>query len=292
MQTAIVSAAMFAAAVALPAAAQPPGREPSVDVRDAVARMVVIPEARGDVSVQVSGGERRLPPLQVRREGDRIVVAGGLEHRIGSCSGSRFAWNGDARSWNQSVDVRGIGRIALRDLPVITVRTPMQANVGAGGAVWGEVGPTDRLHLAHSGCGDWNVAPVRGEFDLSTQGSGDTRAKGVGRLNSAIQGSGDLAVDSVDGPAAVSVAGSGDVKVGRVSGPVSSDIAGSGDIRIASGRAPNLAVRIAGSGDFTFGGEAGALSAQVAGSGDVHVARVTGPVAKSVQGSGEVTVGR
>ena len=290
MKTVVASATVLAAfaAAASTACAQPPGREPAVEVRDAAARVVVIPEARGDVDVRIAGGDRRLPPLQARREGARIVVDGGLARRIGNCSSTRLGATGG----DQAVDVRGLGRLALRDLPVITVRTPMQANVGAGGAVWGEVGATDQLHLAHSGCGDWTVAPVRGEFDLSAQGSGDTRARSVGRLNSAVQGSGDLAVDSVEGPAALSIAGSGDVRVGRVSGAVSSSIAGSGDVRIASGRAPNVAVRIAGSGDFVFGGEAGALSAQVAGSGDVHVARVTGPVAKSVQGSGEVIVGR
>lgn len=292
MKIVVPAVVVAALTVSAAAAAQPHGIETSVDVRDAVARVVVIPEARGDVDIRVAGGDPRLPPLQVRREGARIVVDGGLARRIGGCSSTRWGWNGDSRSWNPSVDVRGLGRIALRDMPVITVRTPMQANVGADGAVWGEVGPSDQLNLAHSGCGDWTVAPVRGTFDLASRGSGDTRARSVGRLASAIQGSGDLVLDSVEGPAVLSIAGSGDVKIERVSGAVSGDIAGSGDIRIGSGRAPNVSVRIAGSGDFIFGGEVGALSAQVAGSGDVHVARVDGPVAKSVHGSGEVTVGR
>lgn len=290
---AIVSAALLAAAGGLPqaASAQPAGG-PSVDVRDAAARMVVIPEARGDVEVRIVGGDPRLPPLQVRREGARIVVEGGLQRRITGCSESDFGWNGDRKRWGQSVTVRDVGRITLRDLPVITVRTPLDAGVGAGGAVWGEVGPSEALHLAHAGCGDWTVASVRRALDLSSQGSGDTRARTVGALNSATQGSGDLMLDAVEGPTAISIAGSGDVTIRRVTGPVSSQIAGSGDVRIADGQAANVAVRIAGSGDFTFNGRAGALSAQVAGSGDVHVAHVDGPVAKSVQGSGEVTVGR
>lgn len=260
---------------------------PSVDVRNAVARMVVIPEARSDVDVQISGGDARLPRPQVRREGGRAIVDGGLAHRIASCRSE-----GGGAGLRRSVDVRGIGRVDYDQLPVITARVPMNAAVGVGGAVWGEIGPTASLNLAHAGCGDWTVAPVRGALDLATAGSGDTRARTAGRLNSATRGSGDLFMDAVDGPTRVSIAGSGDVRIGRVGGEVADDTAGSGDVVIDGGRASNVAVRIAGSGDFVFRGEAGALSATIAGSGDVHVAHVTGPVSKSVHGSGDVTTGR
>lgn len=265
---------------------------PSVEVRDAAARMVVIPEARADVDVQVAGGDARLPRPQVRIEGGRVTVDGGLAHRIASCSSNDLNFNGRHKTWKRSVDVRGIGRVDYDQLPVITARVPMNAAIGVGGAVWGEIGPTASLNLAHAGCGDWTVAPVRGALDLATAGSGDTRARTAGRLNSATRGSGDLFMDAVDGPTRVSIAGSGDVRIGRVGGEVADDTAGSGDVVIDRGRASNVAVRIAGSGDFVFRGEAGALSATIAGSGDVHVAHVTGPVSKSVHGSGDVTTGR
>ena len=291
MNAVAASAVLLAAAVAVPAAVQPPGREPSLDIRDAAARVVVVPEARNDVVVQVAPGDPRLPPLQITHEGARTVIEGGLQRRIAGCSSNEFGWNGNRKRWNRSVEIRGLGKVAYEALPVITMHTPMRASVGAGGAVWGEVGPSEELHLVHAGCGDWNAGPVRGQFDLATQGSGDTHARSAGRLSSATQGSGDLMIDSVDGPVSLAIAGSGDVRIARVSGPVSSRTAGSGDVRIAAGHAPQVAVQIAGSGDFVFDGEADALSAEIAGSGDVHVARVSGAVSKSVHGSGEVTVG-
>ena len=275
-----------ACALAAGGACAAPGG-PSVDVRDAAARMVVIPEARSDVDVQIAGGDARLPRPQVRIEQGRVIVDGGLAHRIASCRSE-----GRGASLRRRVDVRGIGTVAYEQLPVITARVPLRAAVGVSGAVWGEVGPTEQLQLAHAGCGDWTVAPVRGALDLATTGSGDTRARTAGRLDSATRGSGDLYMDAVDGPSRISIAGSGDVRIGRVSGEVADDTAGSGDVVIDGGRAPNVAVHIAGSGDFVFRGEAGALSASIAGSGDVHVAHVTGPVSKSVHGSGDVTTGR
>ena len=45
--------------------------ETRLEVRHAAARMIVIPEARSDISWTVQGGRAGLPALQMRREGDK-----------------------------------------------------------------------------------------------------------------------------------------------------------------------------------------------------------------------------
>jgi hypothetical protein len=292
-----------------------------VQIRDAAARVVVLPEARRDVQVTTRGGDARLPPVRTRMEGDTVVVDGGLRNRIASCG---WGWNTDISViWrhpdpgprgsheNQRVSIRGVGPLTVDQLPVITVRVPLSAHVAADGAVWGEVGPTDALSLEAAGCGDWRVADVRGRFSTATSGSGDVRARRAGSVQARLSGSGGLTLADVDrdadvslsgsgdmragrigGPAVLKIAGSGDIKAERIDGPVEARIGGSGAVHIRDGRTPRITVAVSGSGSFDYGGTARALDAQVAGSGDVSVARVDGPVTKAVAGSGEVRVGR
>ena len=310
--------AAAAAAVLSVVAAEPAWAAPGVRVEDAAVRLVVIPEARRDVSVTVSQGPAGLPPLRMRREGDVMVVEGGLRDRIESCGViniDMFSVFGPRRRGaaapGQRVMVRGVGLVPYGRLPVITARVPLEASVAASGAVWGEVGPTQSLQLAKSGCGDFRVADVQGDFDLASNGSGDTAAGRAGRLRAALRGSGDLMGGDVAQGADIDVHGSGDVKLGRVGGgvavavtgsgdvrvveargAVSASIAGSGDVTVEGGRTPALSARVRGSGGVRFNGEAGSLSADITGSGDIHVARVSGPVAKAVHGSGDVIIGR
>ena len=290
-------------------------------VEHAAPRLIVVAEPRGNISVTVQHGPSRLPQLSIRREGDRIVVDGGLQRPDGgttvSCEGDRrithpfalFGHSVEHTSNARAVAVPGVGRVEFADLPVITARVPLDASVSTGGAVWGEVGATRSLTLATTGCGDWTAGPVRGVLSLDSAGSGDVHASDAGRLYARLASSGDLSVANV-GPTAVQIASSGDISaasitggldaavassgdmtVGRMDGPVHAQIAGSGDMRLRSGRAPEVKVQVSGSGDFDFAGVAGRLQAAVAGSGDVHVVHVTGEVSRSVAGSGEVSVG-
>ena len=311
----------MAAAMAASAQAQP---APDLQVDHAAARLVVIAEPRRDIEVTVQHGPSRLPPLTIRRQGDHLIVDGGLQRPGGglsiSCVGgytinnAPFAIFGHpvthARD-TRAVVVPGVGRVELADLPVVTAHVPLDAHLAASGAVWGEVGRTRSLALATSGCGDWRAGPVAGALSVDGVGSGDVQASDAGAVRARLAGSGDISVGriagaaeialngsgdveaaSVAGPLAVALAGSGDVSIGAVSGPVRAQIASSGDVRIRDGRAPEVQVNVSGSGDFDFKGQAGRLTAAVAGSGDVYVARVDGLVSKSVVGSGEVRVGR
>ena len=246
--------ALAAAAAALTGAAQ----AAEVEVRDAVARVVVIPEARTDVKVEFVSTNPSLP-LRVMTRGAKVFVDGDLDRDIRACR---------TRGGNPTVSVSGVGDVAYADMPQVVVRTPMAAEVEVSGAVFGSIGRSDSLDFSNAGCGDWVIANVSGPMDLAQAGSGDLRA---GSSQSA----------------KIQIAGSGDVAVRDVRG----ELAGSGDIRVQGGKVDRFEADIAGSGDVRFEGEAGELRARIAGSGDVHAQRVRGSVEKSVIGSGSVSVG-
>lgn len=267
-----------AAAAALSAGA---AQAASVDIKDAVARVTVVPEDRSDIKVEIVHANPQLP-LQVRSMGGRTIVDGDLDRRISNCRGS---------AEGVRVHVRGVGDVAWRDMPQIIIRTPRDVDVDAGGAVFGSVGRSASLDLGNAGCGDWTVANVEGRMRISQAGSGDTRTgtAGSGRLR--IAGSGDIATADIRGDLAVDIAGSGDVRVASISGPLDVSVAGSGDVHVADGRATLMKVSIAGSGDVDFGGSADSLKASIMGSGDVRAREIRGEVSKTVMGSGGVRIG-
>lgn len=256
--------------------------ERQVQIEDAVARVVVIPEDRADVKVEFLTANPRLP-LRVVQQRGRTVIKGDLSgNDIRECR----VHNGVA-----TVKVRRLGEVGWNDMPQVIVRTPRKVGVGAGGAVFGSVGRSDSVNLGNAGCGDWTVANTDGALEVSIAGSGDVRTGTARSAAVKVAGSGDVATGQVRGPLNVSIAGSGDVTVASVSGEVEVKIAGSGDVAIGGGRASAMRVSTAGSGDVSFEGEAGSLRASLLGSGDVRVVRVSGPVDKSILGSGEVSIG-
>jgi hypothetical protein len=295
MKTTIASTAAIAAVLlATPVLAA----SPEVEIRHAVARVVVIVEDRSDVAVEVDQGRSNLPALQVTRRGDEIRVEGGLDRRnngrarrgdgIQSCrSGPANARQpGDGAS----VEVRDLGRINVSDAPLIIIRSPRDVKVSAGGAVYGAVGRgANSVSVGNAGCGDWVVANVNGRLDIDSAGSGDMRAGTSRTLDIDSAGSGSVWAGATG---ELDVAGSGDVMVTSVNGPVSIASAGSGDVVIRGGTASRLSVNGAGSGDVRFSGRAGDLQVALAGSGDVSVGAVTGRVSRAIVGSGDVHIGR
>jgi hypothetical protein len=253
----------------------------TVEIRDAVARVVVIPEARNDIKVEMLSTNPALP-LAVKSQGNEIVIDGNLGHRITNCSGIMG---------KVTVQVRGVGKVAYADMPQVVIRTPRDVHVRAGGAIFGSIGKTDSLELSNLGCGDWTVANVDHELRLNLAGSGDIASGSAGSAVLKLSGSGDVRTQAIRGPLSVSLAGSGDIVAASVQGPLDVTLAGSGDVVVAEGRASEADLNIAGSGDISFGGSAASLKARIAGSGDITVHQVTGPVSKAVVGSGEVHIG-
>jgi Putative auto-transporter adhesin, head GIN domain len=276
MRIALLLAVSAAAALAAGAASAA-----SVEVRDAVARVTVIPEARSDVKVEIVQANPRLP-IEVRTFAGQTIVDGHLGHRIRDCHG---------RAETVSVKVRDLGDVAWKDMPQIVIRTPRDVDVDAGGAVWGSVGRSASVKLGNAGCGDWTVGNTDGDMRISQAGSGDTRTGSAGAAKVRVAGSGDTATGDIKGGLEVDIAGSGDVAVASIAGPLKVHVAGSGDVKIAAGRASEMRVAVMGSGSVDFRGSADALHATIAGSGDVRAKQVNGPVTKTVMGSGGVTIG-
>lgn len=276
---ALTTLAVLAAAVTAAGAAQ---AAPSVKIKDAVARVVIIPENRSDVKVEFITTNADLP-LSVRQNGDEVIVDGNLRmNRINSCN-SR-----DGKTW---VRVRGVGQVSYDNFPQVAVRVPMNVKVQAGGAVFGDIGRSDSVNLANAGCGDWTVANTRGELHVSQAGSGDTKAGSAASVEISIAGSGDVTTQTISGDMEANIAGSGDIKVASIAGKLEGNIAGSGNITVLGGRSRMVEVNVMGSGDVAFNGEADDVDVSVAGSGDVRIAKVNGAVKKHVAGSGDVIIG-
>ncbi|WP_296817502.1 DUF2807 domain-containing protein [Brevundimonas sp.] len=262
-----------------------------VEINDAVARVVVIPENRSDIDVSVTQGSAELPAITVRRRGDDVIVDGHLDRRIRTCrGGEEFVGDPTQMPRGVTVEVRGHGTIDMADAPLIIVRTPMNVEVDSDGAVWGAVGRASSVELGAGGCGDWSVGNTEGALSVAVGGSGDVRTGTARTLEVAVGGSGDVRTGAVTS-ADLAIGGSGDIRIASVSGPVEVAIGGSGNVTIDGGSAPRLEVAIAGSGEVSFAGEAGDVDATIAGSGDIRVQRVTGRVERAILGSGDIRIG-
>lgn len=283
--TAVSLTALATATLAAPAAAQ------DIEVRNAVARVVVIVEDRTDVGVEIQTGSADLPAPRVTRRGSQVRIDGELERNaIRNCrSGDRASRQPGEGA---SVEVRRLGRMQLSEAPLIVLRTPNDVELGVSGAVFGMIGRGARnVDFANAGCGTWTVANVAADLELASAGSGSIQAGQSGSLDVSVAGSGSVTTGST-GRLEASIGGSGSITVARTDGPVEIASGGSGDVLVRGGRATKLDVSIGGSGDVEFAGTAGEVSAAIAGSGDIRVANATGPVSRAVVGSGRVIIGR
>lgn len=265
-----------------------------VEIRDAVARVVVIPEARSDVAVQISGGGA-LPAIRQERTGSgKVVLDGGLKRKIRGCGwyggSGGGAVNPATPPDNLKVEVDGKGKVKLAEAPLVILRVPSDVRLSASGAVFGSIARSESVELTAAGCGDWLLANTADRLELSVAGSGDVRAGTSKTMKVSIAGSGDVLAVST-GRTEAAIAGSGDIRIGRVDGDVEASVAGSGDVWIGGGRVGRLDASIAGSGDVVVEGPVEALDASIVGSGDVRVASA-GSIRKSVMGSGSVEIGR
>ena len=272
---------MLAATAAVALAAGAAAAAASVEVKDAVARVTVIPENRTDIKIDIVRANPQLP-LEVRSFAGRTIVDGRLGRRVRNCRGS---------GENVSVRVRGVGDVGWREMPQVVIHTPRDVDIDVGEAVWGSVGRSASLKLGNAGCGDWTVGNVEGAMRISQAGSGNTRTGSATEAKVRVAGSGDTVVGDIRNGLDIDIAGSGDVAVASVTGPLGVHVAGSGDVKVAGGHATTMSVAVAGAGNVDFRGTADSLKARIAGSGDVRAREVKGPVSKTVMGSGGVTIG-
>jgi hypothetical protein len=277
MRLAIVIAAAASALTAASAAAA----APSVEIRDAVVRVTVIPEDRADVKVEMLTTNPSLP-LDVRTLGSQTIVSGGLAHRIYNCN---------TRGEHPTAWVRGVGAISYENMPQVVIHTPKAVVIEAGGAVYGSVGRAGSLDLENSGCSAWTIADVAGDASVRESGAGSVRMGSAGHLELKLSGAGSVHATQVRQGLDATLSGAGGVNIDDLSGAMQAHVSGVGRIKVAQGHAGAIHASVSGVGGIEFGGEAESLDASISGFGGIRVKSVSGPVTKSISGGGHVTVG-
>jgi hypothetical protein len=283
MKTAFAAAAAVGVALTgSAAAAQAAG--PTVRLDHLAAHVIIIPEARATITAEVrNAGRRGLAKPALSVSGRELTVSGGL---------SRVDLHNCRVRAGRGVSLGFFRHIDEADLPVVTLRVPMDVTIEADSAVEVETtGPLHSLTAAERGCGDWRIGDVSDRLDYELAGRGDVQAGSVGSATLKLQGLGDLHVRAT-GPLDVSMQGMGDVVVDQVNGPVRASLSGMGDLRIRGGHAAQFTADLSGMGSVRFDGVADTVDASASGMGDIHVARATGEVRKRQSGLAKVTVGR
>jgi hypothetical protein len=255
---------------------------PTLNIRGAALRIVIVPEARKDIVVTLLRASTQLP-IKTHRFGRTTFVSGDVGHRSRGCQ---------AADGRRAVGIRGRGEIGFEDLPQLVARTPMDVRVNAGDSVFGAIGRSASLDIVNRGCGAWTIADISGRARINQAGSGAIRAGSAGEADLSVAGSGDIGLQAVRGGVNAVSSVAGDISVESLDGPFNIHIAGSGDVRARSGTATTMRASIAGSGGVTFRGVAHSLNVSIAGPGEVTVAKVDGPVKKQVFGPGRVNIGR
>jgi hypothetical protein len=257
---------------------------PTVRLDHLAAHVIIIPEARSNIEAVVrNAGKHGLGKPSLTISGRDLIVSGGLTRvDLHNCR---------ARS-GHGVSLGFFHHIDEADLPVVTLRVPMDVAVEADSAVEVEVtGPVHALTVDEKACGDWKIGDVGDRLEYDLQGRGDVQAGQVGSATLRLQGMGDLRVRAT-GALDVSMQGMGDVIVDQVNGPVHASLQGMGDLRIKGGRATEFTAELEGMGGIRFDGVADTVDASASGLGDIRVAKATGEVRKHNSGLSRVTVGR
>ena len=278
MRFAIALAASVAVQASAGAAA---AAGPSVEIRDAVARVTIVPEDRADVKVEMITTNASLP-IEVRTVGGTTLITGNLAHRINDCRGNRehpAAW------------VRGVGEIKFENMPQLVIHTPKAVVVDSSGAVYGAVGRAGSLDMQNSGCSGWTVADISGDASLRESGAGSVRMGSAARLALRLSGAGSVHATKVSQGLDATLSGAGGVDIDELNGPMTAHVSGVGHIKAAQGHATDIHASVSGVGGIDFGGDARSLDASISGFGGIRVKSVSGSVTKSVSGGGHVNIG-
>ena len=270
--------ALFASAALLAMAGA--AQAASVEVRDAVVRVTVVPEDRNDVKVEFLTTNPKLP-LEVRTQGGATVIDGGLNHRIASCHGPAD---------HPSAWVHGVGHLDSAAIPQVVIHTPRAVNLSSSGVVYGSIGRSGSLDLQDSGCSDWTIADVAGDATVRESGKGELRMGATGRMDLHLSGAANIHAVRVRQSLNAMLSGAGGVRIEQLDGQMDAHVSGAGRIHVEGGHASAVHASVSGIGGVDFGGVADTLDAQISGLGSVRVSKVTGQVNQSVSGIGHVTV--
>jgi Putative auto-transporter adhesin, head GIN domain len=277
-----------------------------VVIKNLVAKVIIVPQARTDTDVSVKMGRNLTPNIKVERSHGNVTIDGNQKGRSSCRSSQRLFSFGNGLQSAGSISLSSQGPLAFDDLPTVIIYTSKTIDLISYSAVYGMVGDNQGLSLNMHGCGDWKIGTVEGPLTLISSGSGDITVKSarkanifnsgpgdivIGPLQSLMasqSGSGDTQIGAILEGMSIAVAGSGDMVISSIKGPVEISVAGSGDVNILKGQASRFKVAIAGSGDVNFYGKASLADVAIIGSGDVTISKLEGPIVKKILGSGEV----
>lgn len=252
----------------------------SLEIRNAVARVTIIPEDRQDIAVEFLRRNADLP-MTVRKVGDVTRVEGDVTMQSQHCRQE----GGQPR-----VTSRNRRSVDYDDMPILVVRTPRRVSVETLGAVYGTVGRSAGLDLVKHGCGDWTVANVDGPLSVRETGAGRLRFGSAGQTSLHLSGAADVHAGVIRGPLDVRLSGAGQVVVEELRGALDAVVSGVGKVKVLTGKAESVRAAVSGLGGIDFGGVAGSLRASISGFGNIWVREVTGQVVRSVSGGGRVTI--
>jgi hypothetical protein len=274
-----IQAVLLAATAALAAGS---AQAASVEIRDAVARVTVVPEDRADIKVDVIRPNARLP-LRISTMGDRTIVDGDLDHRIRNCNGF---------GEKAHVKVRDVGEVTYPDMPQVVVHTPKSVVISTSGAVQGAIGRSGDLELHNSGCSAWTIADVAGEAEIHESGAGSIHMGQSDRLSVQLSGAANIHATRVRRALDARLSGAGNIRVDDLQGQLGAQVSGVGQVHVAQGQASLVKASVSGIGSVAFDGVAQDLDASISGLGSVRVNEVKGSVSKSVSGGGSIQIGQ
>ena len=285
----ILGGAAVAATLILPAVADDSGwtsgqwrgfDAKSVKIDDVVGKLRVEVKPQAQVSIQISGTKQRVGEVDVRMNGDQLVVDGEKNNEGVWDWKNWFNFN-DAHNSTKDLDVHIVVpkgtdidvRDMIGDAAIGDTMSDVHFEAVASNA-W--IGRTKAAHLSMAGSGKINIADIAGELHLDIAGSGRIKAGSASDVHADIAGSGSAEMGAINGGLHLDIAGAGDFNATKVNGPVHVGIVGSGSVKIPQGVANPLHVDIMGAGDFVFGGQAVDPHVSALGSGRVKIRSYTG----------------
>lgn len=274
-----VSMAFLAACAVMAAAGA--ANAAAVEVRDAVARVTVIPEDRSDVKVEVIKSHAKLP-IAIRTEGGKTIIDGGLDRKVLRCHNI---------GKSPKIGVRGVGDITQDEMPHVVVRAPRDVDIQAESAIVGEIGRSASVKLSVSGCDSWTIADSTGAVELRNSGAGQVRMGAADRLKVRLSGAASIHATHIRNGVDADLSGAGNLRIDRADGRIEADVSGVGKVSVDQGSASRLDAHVSGVGGVDYRGVVQDLDASISGIGSVKVHRVTGDVKKSVSGIGRVSIG-
>lgn len=185
----------------------------------------------GDFSIRAEGDAETLDKLEIRIDGDRLIV--GRKNQSGWNWGSDDS--GDVRVMVSMPAIRSGMLAGSGDLTINRTSGDFDGDLAGSGDLTIGILQGGRSKFSLAGSGTIAASGQVDRFDLSIAGSGDFNAPGLtaNAASISIAGSGDTRA-LVNGDASVSILGSGDVDLGPQARCKASQM-GSGEVRCGGG---------------------------------------------------------